>query len=523
MKKKFILIFFGAITSLCAQVAINTDGSLPDPSAILDIKSTDKGVLIPRMTEEKRMAIYPISEGLLVYQIDRQQGFYFVKDGRWEKVGIDFTPDFWLRNNYVRNGILMTIKPSGKVGIGTENPSMMFHIFLADSINREGNAILETVSNNSLEYPNITTRRSRSANNNLQSVHMNDILGSYAAYGYEGNSYKNGGEIKFVVDGQVNASSPIIPTRIEFYTSNISRMVIKYNGSIGIGTSNPESSAILEVNSRNKGFLPPRVMDTNVIVHPVAGLMVYDNSSECMRYYTGNKWGKCIGFISQSNTTSFKCGDSITDPRDGQKYATVQIGRQCWFAQNINIGTMITSNTSQTNNNIIEKYCYNNDPNNCDIYGGLYQWNEMMQYTTTLGAQGICPTGWHIPNDDEWNHLEMLLGMSWHVVNYTSFRGINEGSKMAGNELLWQDGGLDSNPYFGESGFNALPAGYLFYSNGSYSFGSINRRAYFYTSKAVSQGSYPLIRSLLFTLPRIEKAIVGTTYGFSVRCIKDRE
>ena len=46
-----------------------------------------------------------------------------------------------------------------------------------------------------------------------------------------------------------------------------------------------------------------------------------------------------------------------------------------------------------TNNGIIEKYCYDNNPANCAIYGGLYQWNEMMQYTTQQGAQGICPNG----------------------------------------------------------------------------------------------------------------------------------
>ena len=58
---------------------------------------------------------------------------------------------------------------------------------------------------------------------------------------------------------------------------------------------------------------------------------------------------------------------------------------------------MIQGNQNAANNGVIEKYCYNDDPNNCNTYGGLYQWNEAMQYVTTQGAQGICPSGWHIP------------------------------------------------------------------------------------------------------------------------------
>ncbi len=51
---------------------------------------------------------------------------------------------------------------------------------------------------------------------------------------------------------------------------------------------------------------------------------------------------------------------------------------------------MIPGANNMTNNGIIEKYCYDNNEANCDIYGGLYQWNEMMQYVTTEGVQGIC-------------------------------------------------------------------------------------------------------------------------------------
>ncbi len=105
---------------------------------------------------------------------------------------------------------------------------------------------------------------------------------------------------------------------------------------------------------------------------------------------------------------SWTCGDTIIDSRDGQSYNTVQIGEQCWMAENMNVGLEGT----QTNNGIIEKSCYNNDPANCEIYGGLYSWYEMMQYNPEPGSQGICPDGWHIPQCSDWGILFNHLGDS---------------------------------------------------------------------------------------------------------------
>ena len=80
------------------------------------------------------------------------------------------------------------------------------------------------------------------------------------------------------------------------------------------------------------------------------------------------------------------------------------------MAQNLNIGTMILETNDMADDGTIEKYCYDNTEANCDVYGGLYQWNEMMEYTTTEGIQGICPTGWHLPTDAEWTNLTTILG-----------------------------------------------------------------------------------------------------------------
>jgi len=96
---------------------------------------------------------------------------------------------------------------------------------------------------------------------------------------------------------------------------------------------------------------------------------------------------------------------AITDPANW-----LAVGTQAWAKANLNVGTMVSDVTDQTNNSILEKYCYNNLESNCTTYGGLYQWDEAMQYVTTNGAQGICPAGSHIPTDSEWTTLETYLG-----------------------------------------------------------------------------------------------------------------
>src|SRR5665647_231898 len=99
------------------------------------------------------------------------------------------------------------------------------------------------------------------------------------------------------------------------------------------------------------------------------------------------------------------CPGTPTVTYSGKTYNTVQIGNQCWLKENLDVGTMIDSLANPGNNGIIEKYCYGNNPANCTTYGGLYQWNEAMQYVTTAGAKGICPTGWHIPDTSEFQIL----------------------------------------------------------------------------------------------------------------------
>ena len=176
-------------------------------------------------------------------------------------------------------------------------------------------------------------------------------------------------------------------------------------------------------------------------------------------------------------TTSNPCPGIPTVSYGGQTYNTVEIGTQCWFKENVNIGTRINGSSDQTNNGIIEKYCYDDLESNCDIYGGLYQWDEVMAYSSTEGAQGICPPGWHIPTDCEWCTLTYYLDTN--VVCFAKFwNGTNAGGKM-------KEEGFEHwlNPNTGatnESDFTALPGGsYSIFSN---DFIELNERAEFWSS-----------------------------------------
>ncbi len=123
----------------------------------------------------------------------------------------------------------------------------------------------------------------------------------------------------------------------------------------------------------------------------------------------------CMGIVLTTTLShAFTCGtDTITDA-DGNTYKTVQIGEQCWMATNLNVGTMLFSPSIEpSDNGIVEKWCTGTDGNNhltsgdcATSYGGFYAWNEVMNYSTAEGSQGICPSDWHIPTDKEWYKLE---------------------------------------------------------------------------------------------------------------------
>jgi uncharacterized protein (TIGR02145 family) len=211
-------------------------------------------------------------------------------------------------------------------------------------------------------------------------------------------------------------------------------------------------------------------------------------------------------FSNPQGVRKFLCGDTITDGRDGRKYPTVQIGNQCWMSRNINVGTMIDGALSMANDSLIQKYCYDNDSSNCNTYGAMYQWDELMNYSIVPGSQGICPTGFHVPTDNEILSLEIFLGMDPGVAALmNTWRGTDEGTKL-------KQGGT--------SGFNANLSGVrydggLFYSKGTFE--------YIYTSDTYPFNNLLALRRCLnLSDPTIGRFYNTTkTIGGSLRCLKN--
>ncbi len=281
---------------------------------------------------------------------------------------------------------------------------------------------------------------------------------------------------------------------------------------IGINNPTPDASAVLDLTSSNTGFLPPRVADTNAVSNPAEGLVIYDMSVHCLRYFNGTIWSDCMGNIAPNFTWS--CGYDFLDERDGQSYATVQIGTQCWMAENLNIGTM-TPGVHHTQNGILEKHCYDDDTANCNIYGGLYEWGEMMHYNTTPGVKGICPPGWHIPTDEEWCTLENFIDSDTVPCDIIGYRGTDAGGnlKETGNSH-WLSPNVGAT---NSSNFTALPAGWRWYHG---LFSGITTTAFFWSSTEYDTNN-AMDRFLENEYGQSGRGWHSKEGAHSVRCLKD--
>ena len=203
------------------------------------------------------------------------------------------------------------------------------------------------------------------------------------------------------------------------------------------------------------------------------------------------------------------CHGITTVVYGGQTYHTVAIENQCWLKENLNIGEMIMGNQEQTDNGIIEKYCYDDKASNCKKYGGLYQWGEAVQYlngatdTTSPSPefsgniQGICPKGWHIPTGDEFETLAVSI-------------------KEDGNSLIQ----IGQNHYASnKSGFSALLAG----CRDAGQYGGLDRNSVFWSSSEFidSHAFYMQTSGTEDAIFIMRGETSNKNGGFSIRCIKD--
>ncbi|MCF8301996.1 MAG: carboxypeptidase regulatory-like domain-containing protein [Bacteroidales bacterium] len=144
------------------------------------------------------------------------------------------------------------------------------------------------------------------------------------------------------------------------------------------------------------------------------------------------------------------CPDVFTFPEQGVTYEAEVINGQCWIAENANSGEFLSSGEPMTDNDTIEKYCLKGLPYNCDKYGGLYTWDEAMQYNADTINYGICPEGWYVATDHEWKVLEGSVDSQYGVGDpqweNIGSRGYDAGF-MLKEEVGWYSNGNGKNLY----------------------------------------------------------------------------
>lgn len=185
----------------------------------------------------------------------------------------------------------------------------------------------------------------------------------------------------------------------------------------------------------------------------------------------------CITLSAQDFT-------DITDSRDGKVYKTIQIGNQVWLADNLNYASE-SAGAIFSNSSILS-----------DVFGRLYCWEIAME---------VCPDGWHLPSDEEWLILADNLGGEDVA-----------GSKMKKISNYWVSHNEEAS---NESGFSALPGGYLEDPNDS-SFPFMGEMGFFWSTNEKS-GSKAWFRYVKYDGNLLKAGNGDKKFGMSVRCLKD--
>ena len=275
-----------------------------------------------------------------------------------------------------------------------------------------------------------------------------------------------------------------------FITTNSNAQV-----GIGVSTASINQSAQLDVVSTTKGLLPPRMTTTqrDAIVNPASGLVIFNTTTNSLEYKSSTGWV----LLTASTPTVIP----VAMP-------TIQIGNQLWMKENLNTSFYRNGDTIHYVTDAAEwaglttgAWCYyNNDPENGEIYGKLYNWYAVKDST----HGGLAPLGWYIPTDGDWTTLTTtILG----------------GITVAGGKMKVAGTTRWTTPNTGatnSSGFAGLPGGFRY----SGTFDSIGSSGGWWSSTE-GNASSAWFRTLYYNGSVVGRSGNVKTNGFSVRCLRD--
>jgi uncharacterized protein (TIGR02145 family) len=396
-------LYQGSSTNSSNNGSVGINTTTPHPSAALDITDTQRGLLIPRMTAQQRIAIQNPATGLMVYQTDSSSGFWYHNGQAWTNINTQGTQG--PRGEQGIQGVQGEPGTQGLQGIkGDSGISIRNTEVVGDSL-----------------YITLST------SHRLNAGHVRGASG-------------------FLTNGTTAGNTPYWDGS-NWVTNNSN--IYNNGGNVGIKTNVPDPSAALEVKSNNSGFLPPRMTyaERNAIQNPARGLMIFCtdcDSSGQPQFYNGSRWCNMLGSSANVPISQFVNLPSVT------------IGTQIWSTKNLDVaryrnGDIIPQVTDPTqwSNLTTGAWCwYNNDSvNYAATYGRLYNWYAVND------PRGLAPEGWNIPNDNNWNTLKNYLDPSSINSDYSLLAGgfLKETGTL--NWLSPNEGAVNS------SGFSARPGG----------------------------------------------------------------
>jgi uncharacterized protein (TIGR02145 family) len=219
----------------------------------------------------------------------------------------------------------------------------------------------------------------------------------------------------------------------------------------------------------------------------------------------------CVGMTDLLNLLSvfgtcvevpWACGDLLE--YQGYDYETVQIGEQCWFAENLRSesyenGDAIPTGLSDSewsSTSLGAMAVYGESAANLETYGRLYNW------WVVNDARGLCPSGWHVPTNGEWSVMIDFLG----------------GQSVAGTQMKTTFGWNNDENGTNLSGFSGLPGGYRnVYGYSLYA----GANGYWWSSSP--NGSSAWLRFLGYNHGNVYSGSYVQRCGLSVRCVRDSE
>jgi hypothetical protein len=399
-----MIAFFSLQTS--AQVSVNADNSTPDPSAMLDVKSTTTGMLVPRMTAAQRDLITSPANGLLIFCTDNNQ--YYSNQGTPAAKNWVMVNSQWLANG------TSIYYNAGNVGIGT------------------------TVPHAPLQLEN------QVANRRIVLWEMGNNDHQFYGLGISPSIFR------YQVDA--TSASHVFYAGATATTSN-ELMRIQGDGKVGIGTATPSASAALDVSSTTRGFLPPRMTAAQIaaIASPTVGLTVFNTSDEHLYVYTSSPYS----WVRMAYENSLLCTWPFTVTHRQGSVApfakTVTYGTtltslsgalKCWITQNLGAEHQATSATDATEASA----------------GWYWQFNRKQGYYNDGTTLSPAWTITSISENSDWQSANdpclLLLGPGWRIPTYTEWDNADI------------SGGWDNSNETYASVLKLHAAGYLYASDG---------------------------------------------------------